>query len=658
MREIIQNRGKNFLSLLLISVLLISNVSFINNPKVLAEENSNQNELPTLEKEEIHSLRTETSKTYLNSDGTYTTEISQSPIHFKNDKDQWVSINNELIHNDEENTYENKANDFIVKFNEKQESNEPIIEIEDDNYIANMELEPLDHTGEQPAAVEGIVKGDSISYSDVYKDVDLKYTIGSDRIKEDIIYKSKPENGFPTSFTYKMDLEGLKVKKQNGVIYLYDPSTNENIYHFESPYMYDSFKPEGYKSIEGIKSIPEEAISYDVNLTYEVVENNLFLHLNPNQDWLNDSQRVYPLTIDPTIVKIQSSAYVEDTNLRSGFPTQTGGNDLELGGGASNGNVIRSILKFDLSSIPTNTNIVSSSLNLWFSSTNNASPISISLFKVSRDWYENEASWNYAKINPSTSWTNSGGDYVVSNKLSTVSDLTSPVNLDTDLKKWNVPTHIVYNWRNNLDPNFGLIIKSDSESTNFYKKFISSENSVDDKYKPLLEVTYEDPTASNLNQIAEGYGFTPSDPTVVPDEEMVFNTVEEFEQFLKEEEANANLALNNEVIDLTGPEYSIAASGTTTKTYSYQDKALSHKITSYARVTRYSTTKKVKDVTIWSEQTGLVFGITWDEKTTWHTLNGTQTGGKAYVRGIKTYGMSVVGQSLGYNKSVTYTVPF
>ncbi|TKC14956.1 hypothetical protein [Robertmurraya kyonggiensis] len=132
------------------------------------------------------------------------------------------------------------------------------------------------------------------------------------------------------------------------------------------PYMYDSYVPEGFKTAEGITSVPEEAISYDVSLTYQIIDNELFLHLAPNKKWLEDSNRVYPITIDPTIVRIQSSDDVEDPNIRRGFPTQTGGNDLEIGGGASSGNVIRSLLKFDLSAIPVNASIESSSLNLWF----------------------------------------------------------------------------------------------------------------------------------------------------------------------------------------------------------------------------------------------------------------------------------------------------
>lgn len=659
MSKKLRNQALKWLYSLMVFSLLITNVSIFGlstvyaeteeEPIIQAEKLENQN---SVAREEVQEMRTANSKTFLNLDGSYTSEISQSPIHFKNEKNEWQTINNQLVLDSVEEVYENKANDFTVEFNKEQESESPILKVEDENYSTELQLEPLEHTGQKPANVEGVVDGESIIYPNVYSNIDIKYSVGSDRIKEDIIYTEKPEKGFPSVFTYKMDLEGMSVKQVGEIIYLYDLKTNKPIYYFETPYMYDSFIPEEFKTAEGINSIPEEAISYDVTLTYKIINNQLYLYLSPSKQWLEDPKRVYPITIDPTIVKIQSSSYVEDTNLRSGFPTQTGGNDLELGGGASGGNVIRSLLKFDLTAIPVTSTIESASLNLWFSSTNNSAPIDISLFKVSRDWNENEASWTYSEKLPTfIPWTYKGGDYVTSNKLATVSGLTSPTTLDADKKQWNIPVHIIQNWRNDLSSNYGFIIKSDTESTNIYKKFVSSENTIDSIYKPLLEVTYKTP-----DQIAEDYGFTPVDATTIPeDQTIVFDTVEAFEQYLKEEALKDEIAMSNEEIN-TDDVVTIAG-GTTSKLYKYSEIIGTSKITSYARVSRDSS-QKVTNIDIWSEHTGFIFGITWDEKSTWHELNSYRTGGKAYVRGIKTYGLSVVGQTLGYNRSVTYKVPF
>ncbi|MBD7906999.1 MULTISPECIES: DNRLRE domain-containing protein [Sporosarcina] len=494
MRKKLKKRGHKWLSSLIVLAMLMSYAPFSEFAFAYGETNSEDNYQTKLKdkqsKKEVIEKRTENSKTFLNADGTYTAQISQIPLHFKNGKNEWEEINNELVTDSSKNVYQNKANAFTVEFDQKQTPDTPYIQIKEEQHLAELQLEPLEHTKEEPASVKGIVAEDSITYPDVYKNIDIKYTVGADRIKEDIIYNEKPQKGFPERFTYKMNLEGMVVKEVGDTLYLYSKDTNEQLYYFEAPYMYDSYIPKEFKEATEIESIPEESISYNVELKHEIINNELFLYLIPNKEWLEEPNRSYPITIDPTIVRLQSTPYVEDTNLRSGFSTQTGGNDLELGGGTSSNNTLRSLLKFDLSSIPKSTTILSSSLNLWFSSTNNSAPIDISLFKLTTDWEENQASWTYSKTIPSTAWTNKGGDYVTSNKLSTVRNLTSPSSLDNEMKKWDFPIHIIQEWKNKPETNFGFLLKSDNEATNIYKKFVASENTVNQKYKPLLVITY------------------------------------------------------------------------------------------------------------------------------------------------------------------------
>jgi RHS repeat-associated protein len=489
---------RTYIASLLVVTLVITYVPFEEFTHVFAETNASHDSTKDQKgtskskgRKEITSLRTATSKTYLNEDGTYTAEISQTPIHYKDKQNKWVDIDNNLVSNSKEDVYQNKANSFQTKFAKQEKQGSPVMQVADDDHTAAMELEPLDQNGQEPANVKGEVKDNSIEYPNVFSNVNLKYTVGSDRVKEDIVYKEKPKDGFPSQFTYKLNIKGLYVKEVGGILYLYDTKTDKPIYYFSTPIMYDSYKPKGFKAINESESIPEEAISYDVKLTYETKGNNLYLHVIPNKKWLEDPNRIYPITIDPTIVKIQSNSYVEDTNLRSGFPTQTGGNDLELGAGfaAGSNNVIRSLLKFDLSSIPGGTTILSSSVNLWLSSASSDTPINISLYKVTKDWIENQASWNYAKTSPSTAWTNKGGDFQ-STRLATLSDVTEPVDLSFNMK-WDIPTSVITDWKNNPSTNYGFLIKSDSEGTNTYKKFFSSENTIDEKYHPLLVVTYK-----------------------------------------------------------------------------------------------------------------------------------------------------------------------
>lgn len=491
-----KSKGYKWLSLLLVFTMLITYIPFSNVSPVMAETNEQEqivndsgNQIDKNESKEIKNKRTENSRTYLNSDGTYSTEISQKPMNFKNNHNEWQLIENELEANNSENVYENKANAFKVKFDKKHTPDSSLIQLEDEQGTVEFALEPLEHTNTDPIASEGIVEGESITYSNVYPDIDIKYTVGVDRIKEDIIYNQKPSEGFPEKFTYKMDLNGMIVKENNGTIYLYDADNDEPLYFFEAPYMFDSFTPEGFKSNKEIFSIPEEAMSYEIDLDYEIVDGQLYLYVIPNQEWLTDGNRVYPLTIDPTIVKINSNTMVQDTNIRSAFPIQTGGNDQELGVGlykdTKQTNVIRSLLKFDVSAVPKNAIVTNADLNLWMSSVSNETLIDVEAYQITQSWNEALASWNNRS---SSLWSVKGGDYAKS-PLDTVG-LGHLVDLSTNLK-WKIPVDVIHAWVDYPNTNYGILMKSKSETTNSYKKFISSENSIGSNYQPLLVVTYK-----------------------------------------------------------------------------------------------------------------------------------------------------------------------
>ncbi|WP_211749624.1 polymorphic toxin-type HINT domain-containing protein [Paenibacillus sp. Marseille-Q4541] len=56
--------------------------------------------------------------------------------------------------------------------------------------------------------------------------------------------------------------------------------------------------------------------------------------------------------------------------------------------------------------------------------------------------------------------------------------------------KWSLTPYMVEKWINQPDSNIGFLLKSTSETTNTYKKFISGDDTVNTEYTPLLSVTY------------------------------------------------------------------------------------------------------------------------------------------------------------------------
>ncbi|MFJ6266378.1 DNRLRE domain-containing protein [Lysinibacillus xylanilyticus] len=464
-----------------------------------AEVQSDKNAKKGKEKIEVAEERTETSKTYNNLDGTYSTEIYESSIHFKDEKGNWKDIDNELQKqkNDGKGQYKNKANSFAVTFDEKIEDGTNNVQVTEGHYNLDIGLKEIEQKGEVTPAKEvvGVATDNQIQYENVFDNISTIYSVGENFVKEDITINQKPEKGLPQTFSYKLSLENLSYEQINNQIYLKDSSTGELKYVIEAPLMYDAYKPSGYQSIDSVNSIPEEAKSYDITLKTRKENNTLWIDLIPDAAWLQDKKRQYPIVIDPTIVRIQGNSKMEDTTIRKNFPTQTGGNDTELGTGtATDGNTVRSLMKFDVSPIPKYSVIMSADVSLYLSSTNDSNPINLSMHAMKHSWDENTATWNnYATVG---SWTTAGGDYNTT-ALSTVTgvgSIPSPSNVEEGIQRWSIPTSMVTSWLTNPNTNLGLLLKSTTEGTLIYKKFISSENTTNPlAYKPKLVVTYKTP---------------------------------------------------------------------------------------------------------------------------------------------------------------------
>ncbi|MEG0416660.1 MAG: DNRLRE domain-containing protein, partial [Erysipelothrix sp.] len=465
-------------------------------------EQSTKNDLEEKEKIEVLEARTETSKTFNNFDGTFSTEIYEAPIHFMDNKGSWKDIDNNLKKHkvNGKGQFKNTGNDFAVTFDEKIEDDTNNVKVTEDQYSLDIGLKEVEQKGEVILANEvvGVAADNQIQYTDIFENISTIYSVGENFVKEDIIIDKKPENGLPQTFSYQISLDNMTYEQINNQIYLKDESTGEMIYVIEAPFMYDASKPVGFESIDGMDAIPEEAKSYDITLQTRKENNSLWIDLIPDAAWLQDEKRQYPIVIDPTIVRIQGNSKMVDTTIRKNFPTQTGGNDTELGiGAATDGNIVRSLMKFDVSPIPKFSTVLSADLNLYLSSTNSPNPINLSLHEMKRSWDENTATWN--SYTTGGNWTVGGGDYDTT-ALSTVTGISSiPSKVEDGLNKWSLPTTLVRDWVVNSNTNLGVLLKSTTESTKIYKKFISSENTTNPlAYKPKLVVTYKTPNRLGL----------------------------------------------------------------------------------------------------------------------------------------------------------------
>lgn len=122
----------------------------------------------------------------------------------------------------------------------------------------------------------------SILYEDVFPGVDLRYDTFSYNVKESIILKQPMDLG-EYAYSFLLTLDGLEPELQeNGSILLLDEAY-EVQYTIPAPYMWDA------------ENVYSDAVFYEL----EEADEGWVLTVCADEDWLEDEERVYPVTIDP-----------------------------------------------------------------------------------------------------------------------------------------------------------------------------------------------------------------------------------------------------------------------------------------------------------------------------------------------------------------------
>ena len=123
----------------------------------------------------------------------------------------------------------------------------------------------------------------AILYEDVYVDVDIRYTAYSNNIKEEIVIK-EPMASY--RFDFLLNLDGLSTTyNEDGSVSLIS-SAGEEIYHIPVPYMKDA----------------EGEISREVAYTLTRTVDGVVFTITADAQWINSPERVFPVSIDPSLV--------------------------------------------------------------------------------------------------------------------------------------------------------------------------------------------------------------------------------------------------------------------------------------------------------------------------------------------------------------------
>jgi RHS repeat-associated protein len=284
--------------------------------------------------EELPERRSANSKTYRNPDGTFTTEVFAKAVHYADARGQFHPIENTLVAGVDGDTIRNAANRYQVTF-AKRSGNE-FFRLNYQGRQLRMDLK-----GGQLRTAEW--SGDVLTYKGVQENVDLRYTVAADHVKEEIVLLS-PD--VPAQYEFRLHSPGLKADRTPNGHRFRDTASGVQVFAIPRMYMKDA----------------AGAISGQVLVEVKETGSLFTLTVTPDAEWLRDPARVYPVAVDPTIAIAPDYSGGLDTTISS----LDGLDDVNLGydTALTVGNGAAALLKFDLSAIPRNAIIDSARLEL------------------------------------------------------------------------------------------------------------------------------------------------------------------------------------------------------------------------------------------------------------------------------------------------------
>ena len=412
------------------------------------------------EKTEVMSMRDTYSKTYLLPDGSYQYVAYAEPIHYKDNSDAFVEINNAITETGTRDGYKytNTSNSWNAFFAEKLNSDDAVL-ITDGDHAVSFTFPGQTGLGTATKSstfsklssskyYEKIASDNrTVVYQNVVANVDIVYTVQHSVLKEDIVLKSKAA---PNTFKFRLNTNGLTVDEKDGIIALFDSEGNE-IFAFTPLYMEDS---------NGKRS-------ENVQLTCESIKNGYEITISADAAFLNAADTVYPVVIDPSIM-VTGYDVTFDTCVDQEYPTSNYYLSENLwNGGALGTNAMRTYMKYTLPTGISASQVTSAYVYLL--KKEHQAP-TIRAYRVTSDWSSSAITWN---SKPAYTTTYASG--VATNTTGNWYGL-------------NVTTLVKY-WLNGTYPNYGMVLKEPSESNSAQKtKFYSSD--APSPNKPELVINY------------------------------------------------------------------------------------------------------------------------------------------------------------------------
>ncbi len=304
------------------------------------------------------------------------------------------------------------------------------------------------------------IAGNTITYHDVYPDTDLRFTTNAEELREEIILHAAPAKA---EWSFPLYMENVRFEHgPNGSLDFVDATVGERIWSMPKPFMFDTL---GSRSDSVSKTVETKR-----------AETRLVVHAE--REWLLAPARGYPVAVDPTFSQQPSS---QDTTIFGAAPNDNNGAQVWIAAGPStktNWGLTQAFVAWNMSSAPTGAvRNVSNSCRITLTSYSSAvsgSPV-VECRLVSTSWTE--------ALTYNTSPQPTVGSSAVA--TATITALSTPYTWSWNGFALGIPgTH---------GARFGVPSGTATQYTMFY----SSEHATS-SYRPKLEIDY--PTTPNPEQ--------------------------------------------------------------------------------------------------------------------------------------------------------------
>ncbi|PEJ57977.1 hypothetical protein CN692_10825 [Bacillus sp. AFS002410] len=292
------------------------------------KKTTNRQVLSTMESEpetgELIDKRTENTKTFYNGNGQYTEKIYSEPVHIKEEgEEQYVEISPELTEVQSQSNIVKTENTAIDTEFLKKMSNGKYADFTYEGH--SMSLSILQAAGENRTTVEAndvdaefVENTNKIVHKDIFPHIDLQNHTFNENIKEDIVISQY--DGYHI-FIFKLLTDLTASIDENGNIQMKDEQ-GKKVFELPKPYMSDSKIDE-----QTGDTVTSDKVKFEI----EKIENGYKLTVNADKDWLESTDRVFPIYIDPTTsVTNSSDAFVSSANPTVNYSTATSKWDSSL----------------------------------------------------------------------------------------------------------------------------------------------------------------------------------------------------------------------------------------------------------------------------------------------------------------------------------------